>query len=104
MCSELIVRFTDSFVKNGDRDKATLDVLGQVKNAQGFQWVILRHGEAATDGAQQVRSRNIQYGTDSHWLRKYHLKFVVRENQTGNMGSFETDINVPDLRKQPMKL
>ena len=32
------------------------------------------------------------------------MKFVVRENQTGNMGSFETDIQVPDLRKAPLKM
>ena len=30
---------------------------------------------------------------------KYHVKFVVRENQSGNMGSFETDIQVPDMKK-----
>jgi hypothetical protein len=35
---------------------------------------------------------------------KYHLKFVVRENQTGRMGSFETDLNVPDLKSQPLKM
>jgi len=28
----------------------------------------------------------------------------VRENQTGNMGSFETDLNVPDMKKVPLKL
>jgi hypothetical protein len=35
---------------------------------------------------------------------KYHLKFVVRENQTGRMGSFETDIEVPELKGQPLKM
>jgi hypothetical protein len=35
---------------------------------------------------------------------KYHLKFVVRENQTGRMGSFETDLDVPDLKSQPLKM
>jgi hypothetical protein len=34
----------------------------------------------------------------------YHLKFVVRENQTGRMGSFETDSRIPDLRKTPLKM
>ncbi len=29
---------------------------------------------------------------------------MVRENQTGNMGSFETDIQVPDLKKTPLKM
>src|SRR5208282_6001587 len=33
-----------------------------------------------------------------------HLKFVIRENQTGRMGSFETDVRIPDLRKAPMKM
>jgi len=29
---------------------------------------------------------------------------VVRENQTGRMGSFEADIDVPDLKSQPLKM
>jgi len=32
--------------------------------------------------------------------RNYHLKFVVRENQSGRMGTFETDVQIPDLRKR----
>jgi hypothetical protein len=32
------------------------------------------------------------------------LKFIVRENQTGHMGSFETDVQVPDLRKAPLRM
>jgi len=28
----------------------------------------------------------------------------VRENQTGRMGSFETDVQIPDLRKTPLKM
>src|SRR6202012_4308176 len=35
---------------------------------------------------------------------EYHLKFIVRENQTGRMGSFETDITIPDLRKAPLRM
>jgi hypothetical protein len=29
---------------------------------------------------------------------------VVRENQTGRMGSFEADITLPDMKKQPLKM
>jgi hypothetical protein len=32
------------------------------------------------------------------------LKFVVRENRTGRMGSFETDVQIPDLRKAPLRM
>ncbi len=35
---------------------------------------------------------------------KYHLKFVVRENQTGRMGSFEADIVLPEMKKVPLKM
>jgi VWFA-related protein len=94
------------FLKNGDRDKANLDILGQVKNAQGIIVGNIRDNvKLAVDAAQQVQRRNIQYSTGFTLAPgRYHLKFVVRENQTGLMGSFETDINVPDLRKSPMKL
>jgi hypothetical protein len=29
---------------------------------------------------------------------------VIRENRTGRMGSFETDVHIPDLRKSPLKM
>ncbi len=94
------------FLKNGDRDKATLDILGQVKNAQGIKVGDVRQTiKLAVDAAQQVQQRNIQYSTGFNLATgKYSLKFVVRENQTGQMGSFETELNVPDLKKAPLKL
>ena len=94
------------FLKNGDRDKANLDVIGQVKNAEGIIVGNIRDTvKLALDAAQQVQRKNIQYSTGFTLAPgRYHLKFVVRENQTGNMGSFETDIQVPDLRKASLKL
>jgi VWFA-related protein len=93
-------------VKNGDRDKANIDVVGQVKNAQGIIVGNIRDNvKLALDAAQQVQRKNIQYSTGFTLAPgKYHLKFVVRENQTGAMGSFETDLQVPDLKKSPLKL
>jgi VWFA-related protein len=93
-------------VKNGDRDKANIDIIGQVKNAQGIIVGNVRDNvKLALDAAQQVQKKNIQYSTGFTLAPgKYHLKFVVRENQTGAMGSFETDLQVPDLKKIPLKL
>jgi VWFA-related protein len=93
-------------VKNGDRDKANIDIMGQVKNAQGIIVGNVRDNVKLTlDAAQQVQRKNIQYSTGFTLAPgKYHLKFVVRENQTGAMGSFETDLQVPDLKKTPLKL
>jgi VWFA-related protein len=93
-------------VKNGDRDKANIDVMGEVKNAQGIIVGNVRDTvKLALDAAQQVQRKNIQYSTGFTLAPgKYHLKFVVRENQTGAMGSFETDLQVPDMKKTPLKL
>lgn len=93
-------------VKNGDRDKANIDIMGQVKNAQGIIVGNVRDNvKLALDAAQQVQRKNIQYSTGFTLAPgKYHLKFVVRENQTGAMGSFETDLQVPDLKKIPLKM
>ncbi len=89
-----------------DKDKATIDILGQVKNAQEIAVGQVRQTvNLAVDANQQVQKKNVQYSTGFTLAPgRYHVKFVVRENQTGNMGSFETDIQVPDLRKSPLKL
>ncbi|HEV2709365.1 MAG TPA: VWA domain-containing protein [Edaphobacter sp.] len=94
------------FLKNGDRDKANIDIMGQVKDAQGIIVGNVRDTvKLALDAAQQVQRKNIQYSTGFTLAPgRYHLKFIVRENQTGQMGSFETDIQVPNLRKSPLKL
>ncbi len=94
------------FVKGSDRDKATLDIIGEVKDAQGREIGDARETvKLAINESQQAAQKNIQYSTGFTLpVGKFHLKFVVRENQTGRMGSFETDINVPDLKKVPLKL
>jgi VWFA-related protein len=94
------------FTAKGSSDKANIDILGRVQNSQGITVGNVRDTvKLALDASQQVQRKNIQYSTGfSLAPGKYHLKFVVRENQTGNMGSFETDIQVPDLKKIPLKL
>ncbi len=94
------------FVKGGDKDKATLDVIGEVIDevkrpiGQARQTVKLN-----LDPSLQARQRNLEYTTSFNLPPgKYHLKFVVRENQTGRMGSFEADITLPEMRKMPLKM
>ena len=94
------------FVKGGDKDKATLDIIGEVIDevkrpiGSARQTVKLN-----LDPALQARQKNIEYTTSFNLPPgKYHLKFVVRENQTGRMGSFEADITLPDMKKQPLKM
>jgi VWFA-related protein len=92
------------FVKGGDKDKATLDILGEVVDE--VKRPIGRVRETVKlnlDPTLQARQKNIEYTTNFNLPPgKYHEKFVLRENQTGRMGSFEADITLPDMKKQPL--
>ncbi|HVO58213.1 MAG TPA: VWA domain-containing protein [Dongiaceae bacterium] len=93
------------FLQEKDKDNATLDIVGVVLESGKFPVGHLRDTvKLALDSAQQVRRKNVQYNT-SFLLApgSYHLKFVVRENSSGRMGTFETDVQVPDLRKVPLR-
>jgi VWFA-related protein len=93
------------FVQEKDKDNATLDIAGVVLQGGKLQVGQLRDTvKLAVGSAQQVRRKNVQYNT-SFVLAPggYHLKFVVRENRTGRMGTFETDVQIPDLRKTPLR-
>jgi len=93
------------FVQEKDKDNATLDIAGVVLEGGKFQVGQLRDTvKLAVDSTQQVRRKNVQYNTSFVLAPgSYHLKFVVRENRTGRMGTFETDVQVPDLRKVPLR-
>jgi VWFA-related protein len=94
------------FVQAQDKDKATIDIIGQVLESGKLPVGRLRDTVKLTlDSSQQVRRKNVQYNTGFVLAPgNYHLKFVVRENSTGRMGSFETDVRVPDLRKAPLRM
>jgi hypothetical protein len=94
------------FVRSSDRDKATLDVIGMVLDNEHHPLNRIRDTvKLAVSTSAEVQKKNVQYDTGMSLLSgKYHLKFVVRENQTGRMGSFETDIEVPELKAQPLKM
>ena len=94
------------FTKGGDKDKATLDVIGEVLDELKRPVSSVRETvKLALDSSQQVQRKNVQYTTGFILTPgKYHFKFVVRENEGGKIGSFETDFTVPDIRKVPLKM
>jgi VWFA-related protein len=94
------------FVKGGDKDKATLDILGEVIDEVKRPVGRVRETiKLNLEQSLQARQKNIQYTTSFNLPPgKYDVKFVVRENQTGRMGSFEATITLPDLKKAPLKL
>lgn len=94
------------FVRGGDQDKATLDVIGEVINHAGMQVGNVRDTmKLKLNTFQNAQQKNIQY-TTSFTLAPgtYQIKFVVRENETGRMGSFEAQVSVPEYKKDQVKL
>ena len=103
----LVVRGSQiPFVTSGDKDKATLDVIGLVQDEYKRPAGNVRDTvKLAVEGSKDVRRKNVQYETAFYLPSgKYHLKFVLRENEKGSIGSFETDVVIPDYKKVPLKL
>lgn len=94
------------FTKGGDKDKASLDIIGEVEDElKRPVGSVHETVKLSLDASQEVRRKNVQYSTGFMLLTgRYHFKFVVRENQSGRLGSFEADFVVPDIRKAPLKL
>src|SRR5947209_9294142 len=94
------------FIKGGDKDKASLDIVGEVLDELKRPVGSVRETvKLSLDASQEVRRKNVQYSTGFLLAPgKYHFKFVIRENQSGRLGSFETDFTVPDIRKAPLKM
>jgi VWFA-related protein len=103
----LVVRGSQiPFTTSGDKDKATLDVIGLVQDEYKRPAGNVRDTvKLAVEGAKEVRRKNVQYETAFYLpAGKYHLKFVLRENENGSIGSFETDLLIPEYKKTPLKL
>jgi hypothetical protein len=94
------------FTRNNDQDKATLDVLGIVTDTEKRPLRQIRDTvKLSVNTSELVQRKNVQYNSGFVLPPgRYHLKFVVRENQSGRLGSFETDLTVPDLKTVPVKM
>ncbi len=96
------------FTQAGDKSKATLDIIGVVRDELQRPVGNVRDTvKLNLDESQQVRRKNVQYQTGFTLPPgKFHLKFVLRENQSGRLGSFETDVVIPDYKREkiPLKL
>jgi VWFA-related protein len=132
-----IVVPASALVVQRDKDKASLDVLGVVRdqstkfpvgNIRDNIKLTVEQTQSVTAGvvapipiasgapaspdvsvqsppAAIPKRKNVQYNTGFLLPSgRYHLKFVVRENQNGRVGTFESDLVIPDLRKEKRAL
>jgi VWFA-related protein len=94
------------FTTAGDTNRATLDILGLMRDEQQRPVGRIRDTVKLSVGeGEQVRRKSVQYQSGFQLPPgKYHLKVVLRENQDGVIGSYETDVIVPDLGRDPVKV
>ncbi len=94
------------FIRSKQQDRATIDVLGVVLDPAKRPMARVRDTvKLAVRGSLEVQRKNVQYDTGVLLPPgKFHLKFIVRENQTGRTGSFETDLVIPDMKNAPLKM
>ncbi len=125
-----IVVPASALVVQRDKDKASLDVLGVVRDkatkfpvgnirdnikltleqtqsvVAGVSLPVAATARLPVASAARRPSARTCSTTRASCCRRgsYHLKFVVRENQNGRVGTFESDVVIPDLRKEKMKM
>jgi hypothetical protein len=94
------------FTREGDEDRASLDLMGAVRDEAQQAVARLRDTiKVAVKATDDVRRKNVQYQTVlTVPPGRYRLKVVMRENKDGTLGSFETEVLVPDLRRAPVKV
>jgi len=94
------------FTRAGEQDRATLDIVATMRDEQKRPFGQLRDTVRVQPGvSEDVQHKNVQYDTGFQLPPgKYALKLLVRENQTGRVGSFEADIEIPDLKGDPVKV
>ena len=88
------------------KNKATVDILGIVRDQQRRPVTRIRDTmRLSPDAADDLKKKTVQYETGVELPPgSYHVKVVVRENQDGTLGSYETDLVVPDLRRETVKM
>ncbi len=87
--------------KKGGNEQTDVDFIGQMRDAKGKLISTVRDEirvKLSETRAGQLGTRSLQYDTGfTVPPGTYDLKFLVRENGSGKMGTFQTPLVVPDL-------
>ena len=94
------------FVRSSTQERATIDIIGLIRDQQQRPVGRLRDTvKLEVQPAQEVKRKTVQYETGFTLPPgRYRLKVVLRENQSGAIGSYESEVIVPDLRRMPVKI
>ena len=90
------------FAQSSSQDRATIDIIGLMRDTEQRPVGRLRDTvKLSVQPAQDVKRKTVQYETGFTLPPgRYKLKIVLRENEGGTVGSYESDVVVPDMRRQ----
>jgi VWFA-related protein len=96
------------FDQKGEKAKGGFDFIGQARGDKGKVESVVRDTiqvKLDQETTRKTMAGDIQYNT-AFFLKpgNYSLKFLVRENQTGKLGTFEQPLSVPDYSREPLSL
>ncbi|PYR38292.1 MAG: VWA domain-containing protein [Acidobacteria bacterium] len=92
--------------KPDSKNGTTIDVLGIVRDSQKRAVGQIRDTiKLGPQPGDDLRRKVVQYETGLEMPPgTYRLKVVLRENESGAVGSYETDLTIPDLRRDSVKV
>jgi VWFA-related protein len=93
------------FEQKGKKAQAQFDFIGQVRNSRSVVSTVRDTIQVNLDRESFSKVAAVQYQT-GFYLKpgNYDLKFLLRENQTGKLSSFEQPLSVPDFSKQRLSM
>jgi VWFA-related protein len=88
------------------KDAITLDVRGTITDERRMPVGTIKDTlTVPPSSTPELAAKQVLYQTGVTLPPgRFNVKIVVRENSTGQMGTFETPINVPELRSQDVKV
>jgi VWFA-related protein len=88
------------------KDKAVLDILGEVRDERGFPVGRIRQTmELPAEASATLAGKQVLYQSGVILPPgRFSVKVVVRENANGTMGSFEAPIAIPQLNAASLKV
>lgn len=90
-----------ALAKRRGAERTELDFIGEIKDEYGATITNLRDKisiKLSDETAKQLAKRPIEYDAGFTLLPgKYRIKFLARDDETGRIGTYETDFIIPDL-------
>ena len=97
-----------ALAKRGGAEHTLIDFIGEIKDNFGTTITNVRDKvniKLSDATAQQLAKRPIEYDTGFTILPgKYTIKFLARDDETGRIGTYQTNFVIPNLNKEERRI